>query len=71
MINADVIDKGRAEWRKSSFSGGGNDCVEVATNLPGVVGVRDSEDPLGPVHWFTLSQWRAFTAGVRDGQFDV
>ena len=26
-----------AEFRKSSFSGTGNDCVEVAGNLPSVV----------------------------------
>ncbi|WP_433445731.1 DUF397 domain-containing protein [Nonomuraea sp. CA-141351] len=62
---------GSAKWRKSTYSGGGNDCVEVATNLPGVVGVRDSENPGGPAHWFTLSQWRAFIAGARAGEFDV
>ncbi|WP_420812756.1 DUF397 domain-containing protein [Micromonospora zingiberis] len=37
-----------ARWRKSSRSGGnGGDCVEVADNLSGVVGVRDSKDPAG------------------------
>ncbi|MDQ0683467.1 hypothetical protein QF032_002488 [Streptomyces achromogenes] len=40
-------------WRKSSYSGdqGGN-CVEVAQTLggaAGVVAVRDSKDPAGPV----------------------
>jgi Domain of unknown function (DUF397) len=30
-------------WRKSSYSGSnGGNCVEIADNLPGVVGVRDS-----------------------------
>ncbi|MBO4210342.1 DUF397 domain-containing protein, partial [Micromonospora echinofusca] len=38
-----------ATWRKSTRSGGsGGNCVEVADNLPGVVGVRDSKDPTGP-----------------------
>ncbi|GAB3361053.1 DUF397 domain-containing protein [Micromonospora halotolerans] len=50
-----------AEWRKSSRSGQG-ECVEVADNLPGVVGVRDSKDPTGPVLTFTPPTWRAFVA---------
>ncbi|SCF26814.1 protein of unknown function [Micromonospora echinospora] len=38
-----------AIWRKSSrSSGNGGDCVEVADNLAGVVGVRDRKDPHGP-----------------------
>lgn len=45
-----MIDLTNALWRKSSLSGnGGADCVEVATNLPGIATVRDSKDPLGPV----------------------
>ena len=31
-------------WRKSSYSGGGNDCVEVALHAQHV-GVRDSKAP--------------------------
>ncbi|TCC00146.1 DUF397 domain-containing protein [Micromonospora zingiberis] len=50
-----------ARWRKSSRSGGnGGNCVEVADNLSGVVGVRDSKDPAGPVLAFTPQAWRAF-----------
>lgn len=48
-------------WRKSTrSSGNGGDCVEVADNLPGVVGVRDSKDPEGPVLAFSPTAWRAF-----------
>ncbi|MFF3277043.1 DUF397 domain-containing protein [Streptomyces chrestomyceticus] len=39
-------------WGKSSYSDNGGDCIEVATNLVasrGVVPVRDSKDPDGPV----------------------
>ena len=59
------------EFRKSTFSTNG-DCVEVATNpSTDEVFVRDSKSPDGPQHQFTKSEWRAFIAGVRDGQFDV
>ena len=66
------MDLSRAEWRKSSWSGGnGGDCVEVARNLPGAVAVRDSKDPAGPKLVFTPDEWRAFTAGVTAGEFDL
>lgn len=32
--------------------------------------VRDSKDPSGPVLRFTPAEWAAFTAGVRDGEFN-
>ncbi|MFG1678179.1 DUF397 domain-containing protein [Micromonospora sp. NPDC049282] len=52
-----------ARWRKSSRSGSnGGACVEVADNLPGVVGVRDSKDPSGPALAFAPASWRAFVA---------
>lgn len=34
--------------------------MEVADNLPGVIGVRDSKDPAGPVLTFDPQTWRAF-----------
>ncbi|WP_329109654.1 DUF397 domain-containing protein [Micromonospora sp. NBC_01699] len=50
-----------AVWRKSTRSNnGGSTCVEVARNLPGVVGVRDSKDPSGPALTFVPDAWRAF-----------
>jgi Domain of unknown function (DUF397) len=61
-----------AQWRTSSYSGSnGGGCVEVAGNLPGMVAVRDSKDPDGPALVFSPDEWRAFTAGVRGGQFDL
>ncbi|MFG2064930.1 DUF397 domain-containing protein [Micromonospora sp. NPDC048871] len=54
-----------ARWRKSSrSSGNGGACVEVADNLPGLVGVRDSKDPTGPALVFTPTAWRAFLAEI-------
>jgi Domain of unknown function (DUF397) len=61
-----------AHWRKSSYSGSnGGACVEVASNLPGVIAVRDSKDPAGLALVFASGAWRNFVAGVRDGQLDV
>ena len=67
-----------APWRKSSYSGGnGGACVEVAV-VPGskegsdyVITMRDSKDPDGPVLTFTPDEWKAFTLGVQDGEFDL
>ena len=59
-------------WRKSSYSGSnGGGCVEVADNLPGMVAVRDSKDPGGPVLAFGPDEWRAFTTAIKMGEFDL
>lgn len=58
-----------SNWRKSSYSSGGANCVEVAIAHDNMVGVRDSKDP-GPILTFTPTEWRSFTRGVLDSQFD-
>jgi hypothetical protein len=57
-----------ARWRKSSFSGANNNCVEIAGNLPGVVAIRDSKNPGGPVLAVTRARWDAFMAVVKAGE---
>ncbi|AJZ82822.1 MULTISPECIES: DUF397 domain-containing protein [Streptomyces] len=47
-------------FRKSSHSDPERECVEVATNVPNTVAVRDSKDPEGPVLRFTPAAWAAF-----------
>ncbi|WBB75040.1 DUF397 domain-containing protein [Micromonospora sp. WMMD1128] len=55
------MDLSNARWRTSSRSNGqGGNCVEVADGLPGVVAVRDSKDPAGPILAFGPDAWRAF-----------
>ncbi len=57
-----------ARWRKSTKSGNnGGNCVEVADNLTGVVGVRDSKDPVGPVLTFDPAVWARFVDLVKRG----
>ncbi|MEU7760221.1 DUF397 domain-containing protein [Micromonospora aurantiaca (nom. illeg.)] len=52
-------------WRKSTRSNGSGDCVEVADCLPGVVGLRDSKDPQGPILTFDPAAWSTFVANVK------
>lgn len=50
-----------ARWRKSSYSNAdGGECVEVADNHPGLIPVRDSKTPGGPVLLLSTDAWTAF-----------
>ena len=56
-------------WRKSSYSGDGNSCVELASARDGaapVVGVRDTKaNGRGPVLEFTATAWRDFLTRLK------
>ena len=58
-----------AGWRKSSHSGDGNSCVELASarhSAGPVVGVRDTKaNGRGPVLEFSASAWREFLSRIR------
>ncbi|ANW18892.1 DUF397 domain-containing protein [Streptomyces clavuligerus] len=55
----------RAQWRKSSYSGGsGGDCLEVTEDFPGLVPVRDSKVTAGPAVVFRGSAWAAFLSDL-------
>ncbi|WP_055478907.1 DUF397 domain-containing protein [Sphaerimonospora mesophila] len=60
----------KARWRKSSYSGSGDQCVEVAVLSGGRRAVRDSKDPASPVLVFTSTEWTAFLNGIKSGKFD-
>jgi hypothetical protein len=64
-----TLDPTRAEWRKSTRSGGQGNCVEVA-DTPSAIGVRDSKDPSGPILVFARTEWQTFIDGVKTGEFD-
>jgi hypothetical protein len=52
-------------WRKSSHSGGGNDCVEIAV-ADARTAVRDSKNPVGPRLEFRSAQWARFIDHASD-----
>ncbi|WP_007024753.1 DUF397 domain-containing protein [Saccharomonospora iraqiensis] len=57
-------------WRKSSHSGGGNDCVEVAFTGDGAA-VRDSKNPAGGFLTVPAAEWDALVAAARSGELDL
>jgi hypothetical protein len=62
-------DLSRAVWRKSAYSGGATNCVEVADNMPAIVAVRDSKNTAGPALTFRHAAWAAFTSQVKSGHY--
>jgi hypothetical protein len=65
------ISTARVTWRKSTRSNGSGNCVEVADDLAGRVGLRDSKDPTGPVLTFDPGAWSHFVAGVKHGTLTI
>jgi hypothetical protein len=52
------------EFVKSSYRRGSGECVEVAVNVPGIVAVRDSKKPDGPILRLTPTVWGVFNGAV-------
>jgi hypothetical protein len=57
-------------WRKAKRSMNNGNCTEVAT-AAGVVVVRDSKDPYGPVLRYAATSWLSFLSAARQGGFDT
>ena len=64
------LDLSQARWRKSSLSGDGPSCVEVAF-VGDTVAVRDTKNRDGGTLLFRHDEWTAFIGGVRQGEFDL
>ncbi|MCW0216337.1 MAG: DUF397 domain-containing protein [Pseudonocardia sp.] len=58
------------EYRTSSFCDFGN-CVEVGRTPEGAFLVRDTKNRDQPPLEFSSSEWSAFVAGVKNGEFDA
>ncbi len=57
------VDLTDARWRKSSYSGGANDCLEIA-DLGALVAVRDSKDVGRQPLVFSRRAVRALVGGI-------
>lgn len=70
----DPVDLSRVEWRISSRSGdgAGGTCVEAGplNDGTGRVALRHSQHPEGPVIIYTRTEWDAFLAGAKAGEFN-
>ncbi|WP_043680275.1 DUF397 domain-containing protein [Streptomyces xylophagus] len=58
------------QWFTSSYSDNGGACIEVATNLVasrGLVPVRDSKNPSGPVLHLPAGAFASFVTSVKTG----
>jgi hypothetical protein len=64
MTNLTNASAAGLSWSKSSYSDGGNACVEVAQGLSAVVPVRDSKNPSGPALVIPAGTWAAFVDGI-------
>ena len=64
------MDDVEGRYRKSSYSGAENNCVEVAVTADGGRAVRDSKDQAGPSLRYAPEAWSAFIAAARDGEFE-
>ncbi|MFE7608949.1 DUF397 domain-containing protein [Streptomyces celluloflavus] len=61
-------------WIKSSYSGSGGSCVEWApasTSSTGIVPVRDSKDPHGPMLTIAPAAWSTFVGSVKTGELSA
>ena len=56
-------------WRKARRSMNNGNCTEVAT-AAGMVAVRDSKDPQGPVLFYPATSWALFLNAASNGSFD-
>jgi len=59
-------------WRKSSYSGGQGNCVEVGSSPASpVVGLRDSKSPERGHLGVTPEVFAAFIADIKNGRRDL
>ncbi len=65
-----ALDLSGAQWLGAPGSNPG-DRVEIARLPGGAVAMRNPAVPDGPVLRFNAAEWKAFTLGAGDGEFDL
>lgn len=60
-----TADMARAQWRKSSRSGAGNDCVELLVDPSGTA-IRDSKNAARGHLSLAAGPWQGFLDAVKD-----
>ncbi|MEU5127482.1 DUF397 domain-containing protein [Streptomyces mobaraensis] len=55
------------EWRKSTYSAGEGECIEISCVIRDLVLIRDSKSPYAARLHFPIPTWRAFTQALRSG----
>ncbi|MEW1724221.1 DUF397 domain-containing protein [Streptomyces sp. NPDC093109] len=60
------LELAEAQWQKSSYSGGANNCVELAIFVDRVA-IRDSKCPEQAPLILSRADVRTFIGGVREG----
>jgi Domain of unknown function (DUF397) len=60
----------RVQWRKSSHSASGEQCVEVGY-LDGHIFARDSKNPTGHILTCKQTEWSAFLNAAKNGNLDL
>ncbi|MFA1545795.1 DUF397 domain-containing protein [Actinomadura chokoriensis] len=58
------------EWRRSTYSAQGANCVEVASSEE-TRAVRDSKDPDGPLLTLSRTAWAGLLHSVKTGAHDL
>ncbi|AXG79992.1 DUF397 domain-containing protein [Streptomyces paludis] len=67
-----TLDLHGAAWRKSSYSGSGGDCVEVADLASTTsAAVRDSKTPHGAALTSPVGSWSSFVTSLKRGNFPI
>jgi uncharacterized protein DUF397 len=55
------------DYRKSSYSDQAAECVEIATNIPNTIAIRDSKNPDGACLQLRPTIWTSFKSALREG----
>jgi hypothetical protein len=60
----------QSAWKKSSYSSGNGECLEVRDPPPdGEIHIRDSKNPQGGILIFPIFAWYSFLVAVKEGDF--